>query len=129
MKNKTSTTRSGLLAGGNWIIDQVKIIDVYPQREQLANIRAQSQGGGGSAYNILTDLAQLGAPFPLMGAGLVGEDELGRHILAHCRQNRIDCAHLASTPLAATSYTDVMTEERDGHRTFFHYRGANALWN
>src|SRR5204863_8021661 len=29
---------------------------------------------------------------------------------------------------ADTSYTDVMTEESNGRRTFFHYRGANALW-
>src|SRR4051812_39950955 len=41
MKTKSANGRCGLLAGGNWIIDQVKIVDVYPQREQLANIRAQ----------------------------------------------------------------------------------------
>jgi hypothetical protein len=52
MKKNASTSRSGLLAAGNWIIDQVKRIDVYPQRGQLANIRGQSQGAGGSPYNI-----------------------------------------------------------------------------
>ena len=41
-----------MLAGGNWIIDQVKIIDVYPKHEQLANIYDQSQGTGGSPYNV-----------------------------------------------------------------------------
>jgi hypothetical protein len=41
MKNKPVHTRSGVLAGGNWIIDQVKLIDVFPQPEQLANIRSQ----------------------------------------------------------------------------------------
>ena len=34
----TTDERRGILAGGNWIIDQVKIIDVYPGHEQLANI-------------------------------------------------------------------------------------------
>lgn len=129
MKKKASTSRSGLLAAGNWIIDQVKIIDVYPQRDQLANIRSQSQGTGGSPYNVLIDLARLQAPFPLSGAGLVGNDDLGRHILEDCRQHNIDIHHLRSTPLAPTSYTDVMTEDGNGHRTFFHNRGANALWN
>ena len=71
-KNKNSSGRRGLLAGGNWIIDQVKLIDVYPQREQLANILSQSQGTGGAPYNVLIDLARLGANFPLLGAGLVG---------------------------------------------------------
>lgn len=128
MKNKAAATRSGLLAGGNWIIDQVKLVDVYPQREQLANIRGQSQGSGGAAYNVLIDLARLGAPFPLMGAGLVGDDALGREILADCKQNKIDTRHLSVTAKAPTSYTDVMTELAGGHRTFFHARGANALW-
>src|SRR4029078_13429583 len=30
---------------------------------------------------------------------------------------------------APTSYTDVMTEKEGGRRTFFHMRGANALWD
>ena len=129
MKNKTPIARRGLLAGGNWIIDQVKIIDVYPQPEQLGNIRSQSQGTGGAPYNVLIDLARSGAPFPLFAAGLVGEDELGQHILADCRQHKIDARHLGTTAKAPTSYTDVMTEESGGRRTFFHARGANALWN
>jgi sugar/nucleoside kinase (ribokinase family) len=128
MKKTASSSRSGLLAAGNWIIDQVKIIDVYPQRDQLANIRSQSQGTGGSPYNVLINLARLQAPFPLVAAGLVGHDELGRVILEDCRRHSIDTRHLKSTPLAPTSYTDVMTEASGGHRTFFHHRGANALW-
>jgi sugar/nucleoside kinase (ribokinase family) len=129
MKKTALANRSGLLAAGNWIIDQVKIIDVYPQREQLANIRAQSQGTGGAPYNVLVSLARLQAPFPLMAAGLVGHDDFGRAILEDCRRRSIDIRHLESTPLAPTSYTDVMTEASAGLRTFFHHRGANALWN
>src|SRR5437764_34937 len=128
MKSKPASARSGLLAGGNWIIDQVKLIDVYPQPEQLGNIRAQSQGTGGAPYNVLIDLAKCGAPFPLMGAGLVGRDTLGELILQDCRGHDIDIRHLAMTHKAPTSYTDVMTEQTQGRRTFFHARGANALW-
>jgi sugar/nucleoside kinase (ribokinase family) len=128
MKKNASNSRSGLLAAGNWIIDQVKMIDVYPQRDQLANIHSQSQGTGGSPYNVSIDLARLQAPFPLSAAGLVGNDDLGRHILEDCKQHSIDTKYLRSTPAAPTSYTDVMTERGNGHRTFFHNRGANALW-
>lgn len=128
MKNKLASARRGLLAGGNWIIDQVKLIDVYPQPEQLGNIRGQSQGTGGAPYNVLIDLAKAGAPFPLFAAGLVGQDSLGRQILDDCRRHRIDARHLRVTPQAPTSYTDVMTEQGHGRRTFFHARGANALW-
>src|SRR5208282_4775842 len=45
-----------------------------------------------------------------------------------CQRHHIDARHLQSTPLAPTSYTDVMSEQGNGHRTFFHHRGANALW-
>jgi sugar/nucleoside kinase (ribokinase family) len=127
-KAKSSSGRRGLLAGGNWIIDQVKLIDVYPQREQLANILSQSQGTGGAPYNVLIDLAKLGANFPLYGAGLVGKDGLGQYIQDDCRKHGIDCRHLRTTSDAPTSFTDVMTEQSNGRRTFFHARGANALW-
>jgi sugar/nucleoside kinase (ribokinase family) len=128
MKNNSANQHRGLLAGGNWIIDQVKMIDVYPQPEQLSNIRSQSQGTGGAPYNVLVALAKSGAPFPLYGAGLVGKDPLGEEILQVCRQHRIDIRRLGTTTRAHTSYTDVMTELGRGRRTFFHARGANALW-
>src|SRR6185369_5000179 len=128
MKRLTGDARQGLLAGGNWIIDQVKMIDVYPQPEQLSNIRSQSQGTGGAPYNVLIDLAKSGAPFSLFAAGLVGQDSLGEQILQDCRRHRIDVRHLGSTSKAPTSYTDVMTEQGHGRRTFFHARGANVLW-
>src|SRR5213596_956765 len=76
MKSKPVSAGSGVLAGGNWIIDQVKLIDVYPQPEQLANIGSQAQGTGGAPYNVLIDLAKLGVSFPLFAAGLVGKDAL-----------------------------------------------------
>ena len=118
-----------MLAGGNWIIDQVKIIDVYPKHEQLANIYDQSQGTGGSPYNVLLDLAKMGAPFPLEGAGLVGQDALGQYILDDCNKNGIDPKFISVSLGTSTSYTDVMTEREGGRRTFFHNRGANATWS
>jgi sugar/nucleoside kinase (ribokinase family) len=127
-RNSPTHTRKGLLAGGNWIIDQVKLIDVYPQPEQLGNIRSQFQGTGGAPYNVLMDLTRSGVPFPLFAGGLVGKDALGQQILEHCHEHRIDTRYLGTTPKAPTSYTDVMTEQGHGRRTFFHARGANALW-
>src|SRR6516225_8500506 len=104
MKHSSANGREGLLAGGNWIIDQVKLIDTYPQPEQLANIREQAQGTGGAPYNVLIDLAKLGAPFPLYAAGLVGKDSLGESILDDCKAHSIDTRHLRATPQAPTSY-------------------------
>ena len=115
------------MAGGNWIVDAVKMIDVWPQQDTLANISNTTKGSGGSPFNILLDIALLGAKFPLSGSGLVGDDENGRWILDLCKQHGIDCAHLMKSAEAPTSFTDVMTVKDSGRRTFFHARGANAL--
>src|SRR5260370_7920548 len=125
MKNRNSGARHGVLAGGNWILDQVKLIDVFPQPEQLANIRSQSPGTGGAPYNVLVNLAKLGAGLPLLAAGLVGKDPLGEMILEDCRTHDIDARHLRTTADAATSYTDVMTEQSNGRPPFFHYPVPN----
>jgi sugar/nucleoside kinase (ribokinase family) len=119
--------RNGILAGGNWIIDHVKIVDRFPEQDALASILSETQGTGGSPYNILIDLAKLGASFPLEGIGLVGDDADGRMILADCGRFGIDAAQMRTTAEVGTSYTDVMTVGSTGRRTFFHYRGANAL--
>lgn len=119
--------RRGIIAGGNWIIDQHKVIDAWPPQDALANILSQGWGNGGSPYNILKALARLEAPFPLEGIGLVGEDANGALILEDAAAHGIDTRQLRRTDRAATSYTDVMTVKESGRRTFFHQRGANAL--
>ena len=84
-----ASVRKGILAGGNWIVDQVKMIDVYPQREQLANITgAAITGTGGSPYNLLVNLAKLGVKFPLSAAGLVGKDAFSKYILDDLKKNK-----------------------------------------
>lgn len=123
----SSTERSGILAAGNFIVDHVKIIDYYPGEEMLASILDQSSANGGGPYNILRDLASLGACWPLEAAGLIGEDATGDWILADCARHGIGTARLRRTSRAATSYTDAFTVQSTGRRTFFHQRGANAL--
>ncbi len=114
------------MAGGNWIVDHVKLIDGWPAQDALANIIGQSHGNGGGPYNVLKNLARLGATFPLAGVGRVGDDPDGRTILDDCAAHRIDARGLRVTPGVATSYTDVMTAADTRRRTFFHCRGANA---
>jgi len=121
--------RNGILASGSWIVDQVKMVDVYPQRETLANILSQGEGTGGSPYNILINLVKMGVKIPMSAAGLVGSDGLGDYILTDLKRNKIDISQMRSTTKAPTSYTDVMTEVKTGRRTFFHCQGANSLWD
>jgi sugar/nucleoside kinase (ribokinase family) len=119
--------RSGILAAGNWIVDHVKLVDAFPDEDALVFISEQSSANGGGPYNLLKDLAKLGAGFPLQAAGIVGDDADGRWILEDCREHGIDTSRLKSSELAPTSYTDVMSVEATGRRTFFHQAGTNAL--
>ena len=119
--------KSGIAAAGNWIIDRVKVVDIYPEQDALANILSETSGNGGAPYNLLKDLAKVGYEGGLQAIGLVGNDTDGNRIVADCRENGIDTYLLAQTDRASTSYTDVMTVVGTGRRTFFHHRGANAL--
>lgn len=129
MDAKPKNPRNGILGAGSWIVDHVKLIDRFPAQDTLATIESSSDGSGGSPYNILIDLAKLGAKMPLEAAGLVGEDDDGRSILADCKAHGIDTSRMQTTREADTSYTDVMTVRSTGRRTFFHCRGANALFD
>lgn len=121
------SSRNGILAGGNFIIDYVKIINAYPEQDMLADIRSETSSNGGGPYNVLKDLAAMQAGYPLEAAGLVGRDANGDWILRDCREAGIDVGQLRQTDRAPTSYTDAMTVASSGRRTFFHQRGANAL--
>ncbi len=119
--------RTGILAGGNFIIDHVKIIDAWPEQDMLAFIRSETSSNGGGPYNVLKDLAAMRAGYPLAAVGLVGKDVNGDWILRDCKDSGIDTTQLHQTDAAPTSYTDAMTAGGTGRRTFFHQLGANAV--
>jgi sugar/nucleoside kinase (ribokinase family) len=121
--------RTGILGAGNWIVDHVKVIDAWPSQDTLANIISEYRGTGGSPCNLLIDLAKLGADFPLIGAGIIGQDEAGDWILETCKKVGVDTELILRRSDQPTSYTDVMTVASTGRRTFFHQRGANALFD
>jgi sugar/nucleoside kinase (ribokinase family) len=122
-----SDHRSGILAGGNFITDYVKVIEAWPEQDTLASIRSETMSNGGGPYNILKNLAVMAPQLPLEACGLVGEDANGDWILEDCRAAGIEVSQIHRTSEANTSYTDAMTVASTGRRTFFHQRGANAL--
>ncbi len=119
--------RKGIVSAGNWVFDNIKILDFLPEKGMLGSILEEAYNGGGAPFNVLNDLAKMQVNFPLYGAGLIGDDYKGDFILDTLKKNNINIDYLAKTKKAPTSYTDVMTERGTGDRTFFHCRGANAL--
>ena len=135
------TERRGIAGAGNWIIDHLYICDRWPREETLSNILEEDRGTGGAPYNCLLDLAKFGpgtgpygpAPgartIPLEAIGLTGNDADGEFIRRDMARHGIDASALAATDDAPTSYTNVMVVQGTGRRTFFHNRGANALFS
>lgn len=122
--------RKGIACGGNWIVDLVKVIDAYPLENSLANISAESMGGGGCAYNVTINLAKFDDKIDLHALGVIGNDPHGDYIVQQCRQYpNVHIDQLRRTSSDKTSYTDVYNVKSTGRRTFFHYRGANRLFS
>ena len=112
---------------GNWLVDSVKFIDVYPTKGNLITITDVEVGLGGCSHNVLVDLARLNSGLPLYAGGCIGRDAYGQMVLDAIVENQIDGKYISILEDAATSYTDVMSEiNGDKTRTFFHCRGANA---
>jgi sugar/nucleoside kinase (ribokinase family) len=125
---KKESNRTGIVCAGNWVVDRVKIIDRLPGVGMLGNIISETLAGGGAPFNVLVDLAKMGARFPLAGLGVIGNDSGADFICSVCAPLKIDLTRLAVLEGMATSYTDVMTEAKTGVRVFYHYRGANACF-
>ncbi|WP_298649282.1 carbohydrate kinase family protein [uncultured Proteiniphilum sp.] len=120
--------RNGIISAGNWIIDHIKMIDVWPERGNLANIKLVAEkASGGCSHNVLIDLARLQTGMPLWAGGIVGNDDDGKYIMDEIAQYHIDSQYMSVRDGVTTSFTDVISEIQTGVRTFFHYRGANAL--
>lgn len=119
--------RKGIVSMGNWLVDSVKFIDVYPAKGNLTTITDVEVGLGGCSHNVLVDLARLKSGLPLYAGGCIGRDAYGQMVLDAIAANQIDGRYVKVLDDAATSYTDVMSEVNgDKTRTFFHCRGANA---
>lgn len=120
--------RRGIISVGNWLVDTVKFIDKYPVPGNLVNITKIETGLGGCAHNVLVDLARLGTDIPLYAGGCIGADDNGQYVMNEIKKYGLDSTYMNIMEGVATSYTDVMSEMNGNHtRTFFHYRGANAL--
>lgn len=119
--------RRGIIAVGNWLVDAIKFIEVYPSKGNLTSITKVDEGLGGCAHNVLVNLAGLKSGLPLYAGGCIGNDAYGKMCLNACIEHNIDFSNMHMLEGESTSYTDVMTESCGGAaRTFFHFRGANA---
>ena len=67
--------RKGIHTAGNFLLDQIKIIDHYPEEGMLANIEEEFLGTGGGPFNVLMNLARLRVNIPLFATAVPNEEE------------------------------------------------------
>jgi sugar/nucleoside kinase (ribokinase family) len=123
-----SAPRCGILAAGTLLVDHVQLIDDWPEQGRLATILHTENATGGAVPNVLRTLARMKTGLPLAAAGLLGDDRDGEFIRQCLSDDDIDCHWLQTAPLP-TSMTQVMTNHRNGQRTFFHAHGCNAAFD
>lgn len=117
--------KKGILFAGHMAVDNVKYVENYPEAHSLTTITDTFHALGGLACNCAIDLAKMDSTVPVKVLGMVGNDSLGEQILSEfSNYPSINTDMLIRE--GDTSYTDVMTTP-DGGRTFFQFRGANAL--
>ncbi|MDR0315527.1 MAG: carbohydrate kinase family protein [Treponema sp.] len=119
--------KKGIAIAGNLGVDYIKFIESYPAPQTLTTITDTDRSTGGLCCNCVLILARLDPSLPITAIGLVGHDGAGDYILSQFAGHaNIDTSRIRRQ--GATAYTDVMTEQNSGRRTFFHFRGADALF-
>ena len=119
----------GIAVAGNILTDNVKIVESYPEKGMLATIFTESLAVGGCVPNTGIDLKRLDKNLTVKAFGRVGNDDKGRYVLGRMKEEGLDIDEVKVCDSAPTSYSDVITVKSTGERTFFHNRGANALFN
>jgi len=120
--------KKGIAIAGNMIVDMLYPTNGLPGPGELVTITGDvSRSTGGCLCNDIIDLAVLDPTLPLTALGCVGNDEAGDFVLDRLRawpNIRLDQIRREG----ATSFTLVMADEVSKQRSFYQYRGANALF-
>lgn len=115
----------GIAVAGNMLVDHIKTITNYPEKQALTYIEAVDRALGGAVCNVGIDLARLNENLQVHAIGFVGEDSDGDYIknsMSAYPNMNLERVYRKGI----TTFTDVMTEKHSKQRTFFTYRGADS---
>ena len=118
--------KNSIVFCGNIITDQIKMISRWPDKGMLVPISSVRRAVGGSVSNSGIDLKTLDPSVTVKAVGKVGADDNGDFAVKFLESKGLDCTYVTRTPERPTSFTDVMTVEGTGERTFFNLHGADS---
>ena len=117
-----------IFVAGNILLDFLYPITGYPSPGHLTTIEDNiSKAVGGLVCNVGIDLKRLMPDAEVYAIGLVGNDDSGDYALNVMKSEGLDTSMVGLA--GATSFTAVMSDTITRERTFFQYRGANALFS
>jgi sugar/nucleoside kinase (ribokinase family) len=108
------------------IVDNVKMISRWPDKGMLVPISSSTRAVGGAVCNSGIDLKTLDPEIEVKALGRVGDDDAGDFVVSTLEAKGLDCSLVARAKGVPTSFTDVMTVESTGERTFFNMHGADS---
>ena len=111
---------------GSILTDVIKMIPRWPDKGMLVPIASVKRAVGGSVCNSGIDLKTLDPSVEVAAVGKVGTDDNGDFAVKVLESKGLDCTGIRRTSERPTSFTDVMTVEATGERTFFNLHGADS---
>ena len=111
---------------GSMIADVIKTLPTWPDKGMLVPITAIRRQIGGAVCNSGVDLKTLDPSVEVRAVGAVGADENGDFVVDYLGSRGLDCSQVRRVKGVPTSFTDVMTVESTGERTFFNMHGADS---
>ena len=121
------TEKRGITVAGNFIVDNLCRVNLYPERGRLCNIMSTEKAVGGCAPNTAIDLAVMDNELPVSAIGRVGNDEDGRFLISSLSVKGVDVSSVKISDEERTATCYVMNDGSE--RTFFSYSGANSVFS
>ena len=116
----------GIVFCGSMIADVIKTLPTWPDKGMLVPITAIRRQIGGAVCNSGVDLKTLDPSVEVRAVGAVGADDNGDFVVDYLSSRGLDCSQVRRVKGVPTSFTDVMTVEPTGERTFFNMHGADS---
>jgi len=116
--------RVSVLCVGHAAYDLCMSVAAYPAENSKMQTDLLVESGGGPAANAAWLLAHWGLPTAM--AGVVGDDDYGRRILAELQQGGVGCSLMQTRPGYLTPVSFIIANRANGSRTIINRRAAAA---
>ena len=117
--------REGITIAGNILVDIVKMIERYPEKNMLVHITDTVKAVGGCVPNTIINIAKMDPNVTLKALGKVGSDDNGKFLIDEMAKYGVDVSGVKVAEGKETSFDDVRTEKSTGDRTCFLSGGIN----